>query len=191
MYHHKISTGKQTSCRCDNRDGLIAASVYIACRVNGYPRTAKEIAEIFHLDISCATQGCKNAQTIINNIERNDNNDDKTVLCKTTSTTFIDRYCSKLPVIPNKLVKLIKYISLKIEQGSLMPEHTPQSTATGIIYLVVTLCKLGVSRAEIRQVSNNTSEVTINKCYNKILLFAHDVIPPVIIREYNIQLPCT
>ena len=189
-YHHKISTGVQTSFRCDNRDGLIAASVYIACRANNYARTAREIAAIFHLNQSCATHGCKNAQTIINDIEKNINDNNKTVLHKTTSTTFIDRYCSKLPLIPDRLVKLIKYISIKIEQGALMPEHTPHATATGIIYLIVNLCNLQISKSDIKQISD-TSEVTVNKCYNKILTFAETVIPPVIIKEYNIQLPHT
>ena len=52
-----------------NRDGIIAASIYIACRVNNTPRTAKEIATMFHLDDASATKGCKNATLIINELE--------------------------------------------------------------------------------------------------------------------------
>ena len=40
-------------------------------RKNNYPRTAKEIAVIFHLDVTSATKGCKNAITILNQIEKN------------------------------------------------------------------------------------------------------------------------
>ena len=40
--HKKISSMK--TFRGFNRDGIIAASVYIACRIHNYPRTAKEIA---------------------------------------------------------------------------------------------------------------------------------------------------
>ena len=47
-------------------DGLMAASIYLACRTNNYMRTAKELATIFCLDITNATLGCKNAQTILN-----------------------------------------------------------------------------------------------------------------------------
>ena len=36
--------------RGDNRDGIIAASIYISFRINKYPRTAKEIATLFNLD---------------------------------------------------------------------------------------------------------------------------------------------
>ena len=56
-YHKKISDYELTF-RGDNRDGIIAASIYIACRINDYPRTAKEIATIFHLDVTSATKGC-------------------------------------------------------------------------------------------------------------------------------------
>jgi transcription initiation factor TFIIB len=46
VYHKKISES-DTTFRGDNRDGIIAASIYIACRINNYPRTAKEIASYF------------------------------------------------------------------------------------------------------------------------------------------------
>ena len=45
--HKKISETK--TYRGLNRDGIIAASIYIACRINNYPRTAKEIANIFNI----------------------------------------------------------------------------------------------------------------------------------------------
>ena len=56
-YHKEISEAK--TFRGLNRDGIIAASIYISCRVNNYPRTAKEIADIFNLDNTSATKGCK------------------------------------------------------------------------------------------------------------------------------------
>jgi transcription initiation factor TFIIIB Brf1 subunit/transcription initiation factor TFIIB len=43
-YHTKISEVK--TFRGDNRDGIIAATIYIAARNNNCPRTAKEIAQI-------------------------------------------------------------------------------------------------------------------------------------------------
>ena len=55
--HKKLSEEK--TFRGDNRDGIIAASIYIAARIHKYPRTAKEIASIFHLDNTSATKGVK------------------------------------------------------------------------------------------------------------------------------------
>ena len=63
-YHKKISEYEMTF-RGDNRDGILAASIYISCRINNFPRTAKEIANIFHLDVTSATKGCKNALAIV------------------------------------------------------------------------------------------------------------------------------
>jgi hypothetical protein len=67
-YHKKISSLK--TFRGINRDGVIAASIYIASRINGFPRTAKEIAAIFKLDNTAATRGCKNAVYLLNKIEK-------------------------------------------------------------------------------------------------------------------------
>ena len=69
MHYHKKISGTKTF-RGVNRDGIIAASIYISCRVNNYIRTAKEIADIFNLDNTSATKGCKNALAIINEIDR-------------------------------------------------------------------------------------------------------------------------
>ena len=55
LRHHKNISELKTFRGC-NRDGVIAASIYISCRINDYPRTAKEIATIFHLENSAATR---------------------------------------------------------------------------------------------------------------------------------------
>jgi len=108
-YHKKISEYELTF-RGDNRDGIIAASIYISCRINNFPRTAKEIANIFHLDVTSATKGCKNALAIINNLEKDMVNKDKTNFCKTKPEDFIQRFCSKLNV-SKKDVKIVSEIS--------------------------------------------------------------------------------
>ena len=50
VIHKDIS--EQKMFRGMNRDGIKSASIYISCRLNGCPRTAHEIAEIFKLDIT-------------------------------------------------------------------------------------------------------------------------------------------
>ena len=74
-YHKKISETK--TFRGLNRDGIIAASIYVASRINNNPRTAKEIATIFNLDNTSTTRGCKNAISIINELERDMNKNEK------------------------------------------------------------------------------------------------------------------
>jgi len=182
-YHKKISEYKLTF-RGDNRDGVIAASIYIACRINNLPRTAKEIAHIFHLDITSSTKGCKNAVAIINNLEQDMENNEKTNLGITKPESFIERFCSKLN-INTELTKLCKFIAMKIEKENIMPENTPHSIAGGVVYFISQLCSLNVSKKEIRAVSE-ISEVTINKCFKKLECIKYKLIPEVIIKKYSV-----
>jgi transcription initiation factor TFIIB len=180
-YHKKISEFDLTF-RGDNRDGILAASIYISCRINNFPRTAKEIASIFHLDVTSATKGCKNAQIIINNLEKDMDIKEKTSFCKTRPEAFIERYCSKLS-INNELTKLCKFISMKIEKENLMPENTPHSIAAGVVYFISQLCKLNISKRDVKNVSE-ISEVTINKCLKKLEKIKNDIVPAVILKKY-------
>lgn len=182
-YHKKISEEK--TFRALNRHGIIAASIYISGRVNDYPRTAKEIAAIFHLDVRSATKGCKNALTILNKLEKNMEHSEKTTLCETKPTAFIERYCSKLNM-NKELTKLCQFIALRIEKNKMIPENTPHSVAGGIIYFVSQMCKLNLSKKDVRQVSE-ISEVTINKCFKKLEGLKHELIPKVILQKYHCE----
>lgn len=184
-YHKKISEHNVTF-RGDNRDGIIAASVYISCRINNFPRTPKEIANIFNLDVTSATKGCKNAIAIINTIEKNYHGSDKTILCKTKPEDFIARYCSRLN-INAELTKLCEFIAKKINSENLMPENTPHSIASGVIFFVSQLFTLNVSKREVKIVSE-ISEVTINKCYKKIEQMQKNLVPHSILKKYDITI---
>ena len=181
-YHKKISEYELTF-RGDNRDGILAASIYISCRINNYPRTAKEIATIFHLDVTSATKGCKNALSIVNNLEKDMVNADKTSFCKTKPEAFIERYCSKLN-INSELTRVCQFIAMKIEKTELMPENTPHSIAAGVVYFIAQICKLNISKRDVKNISE-ISEVTINKCFKKIEKLKDDLIPAVILKKYS------
>ena len=86
--HKDIS--EQKMFRGLNRDGIKAASIYISCRMNGCPRTAHEIAEIFHLDKTSTTTGCSMALNILNNIERKLNPNEQVELGSTKPVAFIE-----------------------------------------------------------------------------------------------------
>ena len=182
IYHKKISEHK--TFRGLNRDGIIAASIYIASRINNYPRTAKEIATIFNLDNTSATKGCKNAITIINELENGLDNNEKTLLGQTTPLSFIERYCSKLGM-NIELTKVCKFVAHRIQQLNLIPENTPHSIAAGIIYFIAQECNLKITKKAVNTVSE-ISEVTINKCYKKLEELKSSLIPASIIDKYKI-----
>jgi len=180
--HTKLSSLK--TFRGCNRDGIIAASIYLASRIFNYPRTAKEIAEIFHLDNSSSTRGCKNAVHILNTVEFDTIGGDKTYFHQTKPHAFIDRFCSRLN-INKELTKLCKFVALKIERDGLIPENTPQSVAAGIIYFISRNCNLNISKKNVN-LASKTSEVTINKCYKKLELIKTQLLPKMVIDKYSL-----
>ncbi len=158
-----------------NRDGIKSASIYISCRLNGCPRTSHEIADIFKLDKTAATNGCSIAMTILNNIDRGVDTAMRSSLCTTTPSQFIERYCTKLNV-PAEHTMLAKFVANKLEQNQLITDNTPQSVAAGIVYLISQICSLAISKHDINVVCG-VSEVTINKCYKKMDAMKDKLVP--------------
>ena len=179
--HKDIS--EQKMFRGLNRDGIKAASIYISCRLNGCPRNAHEIADIFKLDKTSATNGCSMAVNILNNIERDVLPSEQTELGITLPISFIERYCSKLN-ISNELTSLCKFVAKKVQDKNLITDNIPHAIAAGIIYFVSYNCNLNINKQDIRTMSG-VSEVTINKCFKKLETFRDDLIPSVILNKYN------
>lgn len=184
VYYKKIFDSKN-SFRGENRDSIIAASIYISCRINNNPRTAKEIAEIFNLNTSAATKGCKKAIGIINLLEKGYDYGDKTVYCTSQPTLFIERYCNKLGVT-TELTLLCEFVCLKLEYLNVLTENTPQSIAAGVVYFIGYLFKLNITKAVIKK-EIDLSEVTITKCYRKIDAIRAKLIPPILAAKYGIS----
>jgi transcription initiation factor TFIIB len=179
--HKDIS--EQKMFRGMNRDGVKAASIYISCRLNGCPRTAHEISEIFKLDKTSATNGCSMAVNIIQNIERNTDPSQKMNLCTTTPLLFIERFCSKLKMQP-ELIKLSIFIAKKIEEHSSITDNIPPAIAAGIIYFVSYNCNLSISKLDIRKITG-ICDVTINKCFQKMEKIKSELIPSIILEKYR------
>ena len=180
-YHKKISEMK--TFRGENRDGVIAASIYISSRINNFPRTAKEIATIFNLDNTAATRGCKNAVHLLNTLEKDFENSDKTHFYQTKPIDFIERFCSRLN-ISQEITKVCQFVALRIQNNNLIPENTPHSVAAGIIYFVALNCNLNINKHDVNKTSG-ISEVTINKCHKKLQLIKEQLIPSAILSKYT------
>jgi transcription initiation factor TFIIB len=183
IIHKDIS--EQKMFRGMNRDGIKAASIYISCKLNGCPRTAHEIAEIFKLDKQSTTLGCSNAIKILNNVERNVEHSNKSEFKTTTASSFIERYCCKLG-ISQELTLLAKFIAIKTEQTELLCNNTPQSCAAGIIQFISQTFHLGISKINIKSICG-VSEVTIGKCCKKMESIKEQLVPQCILQKYGIE----
>jgi transcription initiation factor TFIIIB Brf1 subunit/transcription initiation factor TFIIB len=136
------------------------------------------------LDKASATKGCKTALSLIEEMEQDVSDDEKTCLSQTTPETFIERYCSKLNLCA-ELTKLCRFIALRIEQNKYIPENTPHSIAAGIIYFVAHSCALDITKQQVNKITS-ISEVTINKCFKKLDSMKAELLPSQIVRKYNI-----
>ena len=173
---NKISRGS-------NRKGLIAACIYIACKIKNVPRSSKEIAEIFSISPTNMTKGCKRFMNIINT--NNITNNVSINLSSSTSTDFIHRFCSKLN-LSNDIIKICLYVANKAEEYYLVSENTPPSVAAGSIYLVSMTFNLKLSKKDISK-QCKISEVTICKCYKKLKEYYEYIFPDDIIQSMKIK----
>jgi transcription initiation factor TFIIB len=161
VLYKKLSEEKIS--RGDNRNGLIASSIYMSCKSNNVPRSAKEVAKMFNLNISTMTKGCKKFNEIMNiNYD------------SSTPDDFIKRFCTKL----NRpdIIQTCFYVIKKADEYSIVAENAPPSIAAGVIYLVSLTSDQNITKKQISKVCD-ISEVTINKCYKKLATYTKFILP--------------
>ena len=161
----KISRGQ-------NRNGIIASCIYKACKQKNVPRSHKEIANIFDISVKHMTRGCKRFDEIMNQIKQENKSSD---IAGSKSTDYIQRFCSKLNLGEN-ILSICKHTCSKAEEFSLVSENTPPSIAAGTIFLVCSLLSLSISKTQISEICK-ISEVTISKCYKKLLNYHKHLLP--------------
>jgi transcription initiation factor TFIIB len=172
VLYKKLSEAKIS--RGDNRSGLIASSIYMACKSNKVPRSTKEIAKIFNLKATTMTRGCKKFQDIMN-----------MNLTSTCPTDFIKRFSSKFN-IPNEIKELCKYVVEKADELNIVSENTPPSMAASSLYLCNVICDLGITKKDLAN-SCEISQVTLTKCYKKLYAYRGYLFPKEAILKYNIK----
>ena len=153
VFYKKISDSN--IYRGDNRSGVIATSIYMACKSNGVPRSTKEIAKMFNLKLPTITRGCKQFSNMMH-----------TNIVSTGACDFISRYCSKLNLHPD-MKKICVDIINRADELDIVCENTPPSVAAAVIYLCSEEYKLGLNKKTLSEICE-ISQVTITKCYKKL-----------------------
>ena len=175
---------EQQTFRGMNRGATRAGSIWLACWKNGCPRTANEIAEIFKIDKTSASLGCTRAEEMLRSSERNRFENDKSHLCIIRPIVFIERFCSKLKM-SQELTLLAMFIAKQVDAQNLIPDNRPQAIAVGIIYFISQLCHLNYSKNYIKHVlDDEVSEVTINKCFQKLDKIKEKIVPSSVLQKY-------
>lgn len=151
--------------RGNNRKGIIAACVFNACKECNVPRSSSEIAKIFDIDTKIITKGIKKYTEIM---RLNKKNHGRITNIKSINIDdFIERFSHRLNLSEqdindiNDIVKQCKLFMID-------KDNTPPAMAAGCIYLYIKHKELNISKKDISNISQ-ISEVTINKCYKKII----------------------
>lgn len=166
---------EQKMFRGVNRDSIKASSIYMACRLNGFPRTAFEISEIFNIDKAVANSGCSIACDLMHNIERSVEPSFKFNLSSTTPLTFIERFCCRFN-LDEKYILLAKFIANEIENNNLINDNNPQTISSGIILFISNNFNLNINKNDINKITG-VSVVSMTKVTKKLELLKINLIP--------------
>ncbi len=147
--------------RGKNRISLIAACVFFACKRKGMTRSPKEIAEIFDINYTDITRGCKNFQKFVKKGSIDINTG------YSLPEDFVSRFCKELH-IKDKYVEQAVNIAKNIRKMNIASVHTPFSIATSSILLMAEFNN--IDNINKRKLANKfgVSEVTISKTFKKI-----------------------
>ena len=154
--------GKHMIMRCINRQSIIAACVYYACKLENEPRSPKEIADIWEIDIKFINRGYRKILDFINMETLNKN------FKSSKSSDFVNRYSKKLN-IEDKYINIITNISNNIHKLDIVSTHEPNSIAAGCILLVAKMYQLTDITKKISNVFQ-ISDVTISKLIEEYII---------------------
>lgn len=151
---YKKASEKKIS-RGDNKEGLIASCIYFACFMNKTPRSPKEVARMFHIDLNVLTRGNARFQSLMQiNVDASSSDD------------YIARFGSKLD-LACKDIQACKELAQKLDELEVVSETSPTSVAAGTIYYYANINQLQITKKQIADVCD-VSEVTIVKTHKRI-----------------------
>lgn len=180
--YYKIISETSIS-RGSNRQGIIAACVFQACKKIKVPRSSKEIADIFGIEMQDMTHGIKRFKEIWRLSDSN-----KLKIRTSNPLDYIDRFCSNLS-LPTDIKHIAEFIAVKSKTciSNLVEDNTSPSIAAGSIYLACSVCNQNITKRQV-SIACKISEVTIAKCYKKLYQNRDKVLPKAACIKYNIDI---
>lgn len=168
MKYNKKDSEKYIIIRGINRKQIIAACFYFGALLQKSPRSAKEVAEIFNLELKQITKGCRKFLEIMK---------DTYIIfdikpCQ--GIDYIKRFCIKLN-LSNDIITLSEKIAKNCALLSIVIDHQVTSIAAACILFACNLNDININKKTISSCFN-ISDVTILKTYKKIILFEKIVI---------------
>lgn len=157
-----------------NIEGVVAACIYIACRLEECPRTFKEVSIITAVQKREIGRSFKLISPHIDKM--------------TTMSTkdIVARFCSDLN-LNIKLQKLASAISKNVQESGILAGKSPDSIAAAIIYMVTNLVPEERKVQKDIQYVTNVTDVTIKNTYKELLVHKEDIIPKDLVSQESID----
>jgi transcription initiation factor TFIIB len=168
--------------RHPTREAVLASCILEASRMNDCPRSATEMAEIFHIDRSVFVTGHKEFKKYWDVVQRQSQSMSGEDTKLSIPSDYINRFCSRLN-LGNDFRKVCRQICDNISTKNIVPKYVAVSIVAGVIYLVNNLFNLGLKKRQISKVCDNVSEATIHKCYLDLNNSLEHIVPKYVIDE--------
>jgi transcription initiation factor TFIIB len=177
------NSGKNVIIRGINRKQIIAACFYFGAILQHSPRSTKEVADIFELELKQLTKGCRRFLEIMK--------DNFIVfdIIPSHGSDFIERYGTKLK-LSKETIQLAKTISINSTKLDIVSDHQATSIAATSILLAANILNQELNKKLISEIFL-ISDVTITKTYKKIFpyqkIVTNDDISNIIYNKMNIK----
>lgn len=179
-HHQGKNTGKYVIIRGVNRRAIMAASVYYGARLQRQPKSPKEIADMFDLEIGQMTRGCKKFTDMV----------DLTSLMKSTEKNdvynYVQSYCYRANLgldYANKALEIVR----NMQKLQLATNHQPPAVAATTLLLVQEFYGQRnspvVKKSEMAEIFK-VSEVTITKTFKEVYPWSRILTNSEIVDEY-------
>ncbi len=147
---------KQNLIRGRSIEGVVAASLYAACRMLGIPRTLEEISSVTRIK-----------KREIGRVYRIMVRELKLNIYPTNPEDYIDRFCSKLKLSGETKAKAYEIIKMAKERD-IISGRGPTGVAAAAIYIASILTGERRTQREVAEVAGVT-EVTIRNRYKELV----------------------
>ena len=164
------------------KEAIQAACIQCACKINNVPRDSNEMAMMFNISKKDMRKGAKQFEEMWSII--NEENEDSlyTDLKPCNSINFLQRRTRELK-LSNEIKDLCEEVCSYVEKEDYLIKHVPLSRTAGCIYFTCEFLKVSINKCDITDICSK-SEVTINKCYQKLLRFKDEIIQNTSLKNY-------
>lgn len=154
-YYKKISEKRLS--RGSIRKGLIACCIFYACKAHNVPRSVKEISKMCNIEVGILNKTTK----IFSELMKDEINNNKGINVDDLLSRFVSIFQFETKE-HHAILKTVRKVHEYVLQHNILHGKTPTSTASGIIYFVLSTKGYTVDKQLITQ-HHKISMVTLSK----------------------------